>query len=383
MKPPSPVDAISPAFSRTRSVLYPPGPAPDLPAPFRFWFFLKIAIVAALTQANIYGAVFGIAFELSFFALAFASSGGVWIGVKHSHLILGHAGAGLLIAMLISGFFIIAIGILFAWIWCRLRFTLFDLVVYRHGSVARAWSPYASQAWRFLGLTLLIALALLVLFALSGGSLILHLVAVTRHLSQQQISHDPSLFLAHILPLYGLVLLFAIVAGIVNALGQDFILPPMALEDASLETAFSRFMQLLRTQAGHIALYLLLRYALEIGIALVGGMVLFLVLAILGIGGGGIGFLLYRACWHTGTAGDAVFILYCVVAGLVLVAAYLLILLALYGFTAVVKQSYAVCFYGSIYPQLGDRLEPTPLDPPTTVIPVPPPDPFPPPEPAT
>src|SRR5271170_1747188 len=47
MTPFSPLDALGPAFRRTREVLA---------APFRLGFFLKIALIAALTQPTFYSA---------------------------------------------------------------------------------------------------------------------------------------------------------------------------------------------------------------------------------------------------------------------------------------------------------------------------------------
>jgi hypothetical protein len=149
-----------------------------------------------------------------------------------------------------------------------------------------------------------------------------------------------------------------IVAGLVNAIAQDFVLPPMALEDASLGVAFSRFFELLRTRFWYVALYLLFRYLLEMGIAMVGGIALFIVIAVLGGGGAAIGFVLYHALWHSGPAGTAVFILFCILAGFLFLAVYTLLALVLYGYIAIVKQSYAVYFYGSHYPPLGDRMGP-------------------------
>jgi hypothetical protein len=362
MQPLSPVDAISPAFSRTRSILYPPGPAPGLNAPFRFWFFVKIATVAALTQANIYGAVFGIAAEV--IAVALAIAGGALQARRPLGAVAGGIGPGMLAVLAVILLIAVVVGLLFAWLWCRFRFSLFDLVVYRHGVVARAWSPYASQAWRFLGLMILISLGLLLLVALTAGSLILHLVALFRHLSPQQINADPSLVLAHILPLYGIFFLLILIAGLVNAVAQDFILPPMALEDAPLAASFSRFFQLLRTRFWYIALYLLFRYLLELGMAMVGGIALFIVLLILGGGAAGIGFVLYRAFWHAGPGGVALFVIFCILAALLLFAVYLFLLVVLYGSIAVVKQSYAALFYGSYYPPLGDRLGPPAIPPP-------------------
>jgi hypothetical protein len=360
MQPLSPVDALSPAFSRARSIFLPPGPAPGLNAPFRFWFFFKIAVIAALTQGNIYGMILGFGSEATALAIAIVAgaSGVHGIGAAHPHLIAGGLTAPVLAAILIGIFIALGLGLFLAWLWCRLRFTLFDLVVYRHGLVSRAWSPYSSQAWRFFSLILLISLALVLLLAVTAGPVVLHLIAAVRHLTSEQLNADPFLVMSHIFPLYGIVFLFAIVAGLVNAVAQDFILPPLALEDAPLGVAFARFSHLLHARFWHIALYLLLRFILELGLAFVGGIAFVIVLGVLGLGCAGVGFVLYRAFWHSGPGGVAVVVVFCVLAFLLLLAVYLLITLVLYGIIAVVKQSYAVWFYGSYYPQLGDRLDP-------------------------
>jgi len=361
MQPLSPVDALSPAFSRSRSILLPPGPAPGLNAPFRFWFFLKIAVIAALTQSNIYGMIFAFTFEAIVFAIAIVAgaSGVNAIHLTHAHMIAGGLTAPVLAAILIGIFIALGVGLFLAWLWCRLRFTLFDLVVYRHGLVSRAWSPYSSQSWRFLGLVLLISLGLILLLAVTAGPVILHFIAAVRHLTSEQLNADPFLVMSHIFPLYGIFFLFAIVAGLVNAIAEDFILPPLALEDAPPGVAFARFSHLLRARFWFVALYMLLRFVLELGLAFVGGIAFFIVLGVLGLGCAGAGFVLYRAFWHAGPGGVAVVVIFCVFAFLLLLAVYLLMALALYGVIAVVKQSYAVWFYGSYYPQLGDRLDPS------------------------
>ena len=358
MKPLSPVDAISPAFSRARTLLTPPGRAPGIPAPFRFWFFLKIAIIAALTQPNVYGFLFGMFFEGLGLTLAAAS-----IGVHHtdsSFILSGGARSVFASVILILGFVALALCIFLAWLWCRLRFTLFDLVVDRHGQVARSWAPYGPQAGRFLGFMVLVALALLLLLALTAGPLILHLLLTVRHLTPQQINSNPALVLSHILPMYGVTFFFVLIASVADAITQDFILPPLAIEDAPLGSALSRLFQFLRAHFGRFALYLLLRFALELGLTWVGMIGLFIVFAIALLGGSGIGFLFYHLLWHAGPGGITLFVLYCLTAGLLLVALYLLLTFALYGAIALVQQCFAVYFYGSYYPALGDRLEPPP-----------------------
>lgn len=352
MKPLSPADAISPAFSRTRALLTPPDLAPGVPAPFRFWFFVKITVVAALTQPNVYGFLLGMFFE--FLAILVGVAGSL---SRHRFNPSGFHPV-LVVAFAIAGIFMLAVGVLCTWLWCRLRFTLFDLVVYLHGKVGRAWAPYRSQAWRFFGLMVIVGLALLLLVAVTAGPLMLHFILAVRHLTPEQINNNPGLMLSHILPMYGAIFLFILIASIADAVTQDFILPPLAVEDAPLGLASSRFIQFLRARFARFALYLLLRFVLELGLTWVGMMALFIVFGIALLGGGGFGFLLYHLFWHAGPGGVTLFVLYCVVAGSLLVALYLLLTFALYGAVALVKQCYAVYFYGSYYPALGDRLEP-------------------------
>lgn len=355
MNPLSPVDAISPAFSRARTILTPPGPVPDAPTSFRFWYFLKIAVAAALTQANVYGFFIAIAVEGTAITAAIAMGA---LRQAHAPLSAGGLSAPAIAAIGLALIFILLVGVLFVWLWCRLRFALFDLVVYRHGLVGRAWEPYAAQSWRFLGLMILVGLGFAFVLSLTAGPFLLHFVLTLRHLTPQQLNSDPTFFFVHVLPLYGIFFVFVILAGLVNAIAQDFLLPPMALEDAPLSYCFSRFFQLLRARFWYVALYLLLRIVLALGIAWVGMMAVFLVVAIFGTGGFGLGFFLYHALWHAGPGGPVLFVIYCILAGLFLFALYFLGVLMIYGIVAVIMQSYAIYFYGSYYPPLGDRLEP-------------------------
>ncbi len=370
MNPLSPVDALSPAFSRARTILTRPGLVPGQPTPFSFWFFLKIAVAAGLTQGNVYTFIVILGFETV--AIAIALTAGALGRAGTSLNSAGGLSAPAVAAIALAFLFVLIIGVLFAWLWCRLRFALFDLVVYRHGLVGRAWAPYASQSWRFLGLMIVIGLGFALILSLTAGPFLLHFIIAVRHLTPQQLNSDPTFFFAHIIPLYGIIFVFVILAGLVNAIAQDFLLPPMAIEDSPLGASFSRFFQLLRARFWYVALYLLLRIVLALGIAWVGMMAVFIVLLIFGAGGFGLGFLLYHAFWHAGPGGPALFILYCVLAGLFLFALYFLGVLLVYGVVAVIMQSYAVCFYGSYYPPLGDRLEPASIPGPSQA----PPNPF-------
>lgn len=350
MKPLSPVDAIAPSFSRMRTIVAPPA------IPFRFAFFLKIAAVAALTNAGFYGA--GVGFGMQGMGLGLRASGAA-ITHRHSYFVASSGTAAVLVtAVVLAGAIALALSILFGWLCCRLRFTLFDLVVYRGGKVALAWSKYSRQSWRYFGLMFLMTLALLLLLVSMAGPLFLHLFTVIRHMNPQQINTNPLVIFELILPLYGVMALFGLVATTLDAVTQDFLLPPIAIEDAPLESAFGRFFDLLRARFWSVVAYLLLRFVIAIGLTWAGLMAVFLVLFVLGLGGAGIGFVLYRSLWHLGGASAILFVLYCVFAGLILLALYLLAMICVYGIVALFKQCYAAYYYGSFYQQLGNRLEP-------------------------
>lgn len=143
MKPLSPVDAIAPAFSRMRTLLLPPAD-PGQPRRFRFGFFFKMVLVAALTNAGFYGGSLG--FSLQGAGAALRGTTAVPFH-RHAHYLLATSGpaAALLTALVLGGVIALALSVLFGWLWCRLRFTLFDLVVYCRGQVAVAWSRYGAQ----------------------------------------------------------------------------------------------------------------------------------------------------------------------------------------------------------------------------------------------
>jgi hypothetical protein len=377
MKPLSPVDAVAPAFRRMRTILLPPaglsGQAAGGNAPFRFWFFVKVAIIAALTQSSFYGAAIAVFVDGIFFALNFS---GVLSGKRLPAAgALRFASPMIVAALIVAGALAVALWVFLGWIWSRLRFTLFDLVAYRHGRAGLAWSRYGAQAWRYLGMAILIALVFLLLLSLTAGPLILHLILTLRGMTPGQINADPFVILAHIFPLYGIIFLFSVLGAIADTVMQDFLLPPMAMEDAPVEQTAGLFLRLLRDHPGGVIVYALLRFAIQIGLGMAGGIAVFLVLGLAVAFGGGAGFVLYRGFVHAGPGGMAIFVLYCVAAGLAVAALYLLALVCIHGCIAVFKECYAVYFYGGYYPPLGSQMEPPPGDWSANPPPAPPPAP--------
>ena len=357
MAPLSPLDALGPAFRRTREVLA---------RPFHFGFFLRIAFIAALTQPSFYSA--SISYPMQGVQFAFLSRmprqpayGSQFQGNPN------FAAAGLA-AMLILAAVGVVVWIVATYLYCRLRFTLFDLVVYKRGRVGQAWSGYRNQSWRFFGLLILASLAFMVLAAIVVGPALLNFVRGMRPVVLSGPNGNPFQVLGAMFPFFGALLLVMVVWAVIDALMQDFLLPPMALENASLEHAFRRFFALFRAHSGTLILYVLLRFAVGLGLTYILLIALFFVLMVGGLLAFGAGMVLYHMLWIS-LPGQVAFVAISIVAGLVFLAIYLAAIISIYGTAAVFKQSYAVYFFGGRYTELGNRLEP-PIDVATRSTPV-------------
>lgn len=351
MKKLSPADALGPAFRRAREVMA---------APFRLGFFLKIALVAALTQPGFYSVI------ISYPLQGVQAAAGAAIRHRAGMNFSGADGLAFAGPAAAAGFVILAIVLLIGllvwvlatYLFCRLRFVLFDLVVYRQGRVRVAWSKYGRQTWRYFGVVLLASLAFLVLLAATAGPFFVHLLKTAVRIGAQGANANPLPMLGAMLPFFGIALLVGLAWMLVDAILQDFVLPPIAIEDAPIEGAFGRLLALIREDFGSFIVYLLLRFVVALGISWTLMMVVFLILAVGGMGGLAVGFGLYRAMWHGGIGLQVVFVAIVAAMALVLIAVYLVAMVAVYGTVAVFKQSYAVYFFGSRYAGLGNLLEP-------------------------
>lgn len=353
MKMLSPVDALSPAFSRTREVLG---------VPFRLGFFLKIALVAALTQPNFYSILISLPMQGAQAAAAGAMNhthSGFPVTENFQGSGIGAVAGGVTLVFVVLGLLVgLAFWIGLAYLFCRLRFTLFDLVLYKHGRVRESWAKYGRQTWRYFGVTLLVGLAFLVLLAATAGPFFIHMFKSLAVLGAQGPNANPFPVIAQIFPLMGLFIIIALLGMVVDTAMQGFILPPMAIEDASIEGSFGRFFALLRDNIGPFIVFLVLQFVVMLGISMVMMFVVFLVLGVLGVGGFLVGLALYHGMWHGGAGPQAAFIAIAAAMALVMIALYLVAMVSVYGIVAVFRQAYSLYFFGPRYPTLGDQLEP-------------------------
>jgi len=336
-------------------------------APFRLGFFLKIALVAALTQPGFYSVIMSYPMQGVQMAAgaAIRRPGHMNFGAAYPAFAFPGIGAGGVAVFVVFAIMLLIgllVWVLATYLFCRLRFVLFDLIVYRQGRVREAWAKYGRQTWRYFGVVLLASLAFLVLLAATAGPFFVQMMRTAIRVGAQGPNANPFALLGSMLPFFGVCLLVGLVWMLVDAVLQDFVLPPIAIEDAPIEGAFGRLLALVREDFGSLVVYLLLRFVMAIGISWTLMMIVFVILAMGGVGGFAVGFGLYRAMWHGGIGMQVVFVAIVAAMALVLIAVYLLAMIAVYGTVAVFKESYAAYFFGSRYAGLGNLLEPPPPD---------------------
>jgi hypothetical protein len=322
----SALDCISPAFGRTKLVLF---------SPFRAGRTWKLSLTAYLTVASgVYIPIFLLVF---FFLSPIRQAGG--------SMAVTLVSVGSVIATLLS-----------LWLFhllTRLRFAFFDIVLNRGQFVAPAWRKYGSQAFRWSVFKVVLGTAALSLVALPTAAFVRHFVAMVSVLKPGE--QPPPDFVFSLMSgyflIYGLFWLFLWVSSLLS----DFVVPSLALEDTALAEAFRRVGVLIRTEPAQFTIYAVTKLVmavagymaiilgLEIGIVIV-GIVVGLICAL-------IGFLLHLA-------GVSIAVL-TVLGVLVLFAFYIFALwVIVFGMGAVFVflEAYSLYFLSGRYPMLGELL---------------------------
>jgi hypothetical protein len=351
MQPISATDAIGLAFSHARTVL--------APRPFRLGRFFKLALVAAVTQASFFSV-----------SISYPLQGGQFAFLSHTRQareqFLAGDGIGALVGAVGLGVLAIALAVVllftvgYLYLLCRVRATLFDLVVFREGRVREAWRRCSRPARRYLGLYLLAMLLFLSVLGATVGPALWRFVQVSAAHAGGDVGASGA---KSLLVIVGMIWLLLPIWIAVDALLEDFILPGLALDQqAPVSAAFARLGSLIRRKPGQLLLFLVLRTVVGFGIGLALVMVTLVGVGLVALSGYGVGRLLYSALWAGGMAGHTVFFAYVAGAALLVMALYLLGITAVYGVTGTFKVSYAAYFYAGYYPELAAGLGGQPPD---------------------
>jgi hypothetical protein len=332
MRPLSALDAISPAWNHTSSLLLAP----------RSWrLLLKIGFVAVLASLGTGGGNFNI-----------PSS------THHMHP-AGPLSLPLILTGILAVSIVVTIGLAISlalfYIGSRLQFVLFDVLLTRNTTIGPIWKRFGGVTWRWMGLKLLCLLALLLCLApliIPAAIHFLHIFASgsTTHPDSLTILSGVFGFIA---PIFFVVL----AASILFTLLFDFGLPSIALENTSITVTAERVFALLRAEPGQCLLYLLMRFLL--GLACIVGAEIALAIAALitALPFGAIAAVLWATLHNGASGGKALMITGWVLLGLVFLALVICAAIIVIGYVHCFLRSYAIYFLAGRYPLLSQILE--------------------------
>ena len=338
MIPFSAAEAITPAIDCTKQFLF---------KPFRLGRFLKLTLVAMLVEGGF--SSFSSGSKLP------SGNGGkapFHIPPLHFPTTQFHWPAIMIVGVMIAAFLLIVvpIGLVIGYLLIRLRFSFFDCMLRRQDQIAVAWRRYHAQALRFLWMTVILAIAVWALLAVVGVALYQHFKPLFQALFSDS---KPTLsdFLPMLAALIPLFVLLALAGGLLNIALGDFVLPRMALEDATVLDAVGDVWEDFQAEPGQFLLYVFLRFLLTLLATIIG--VIGLVIPVLLLIGIGVGAVLLLKGLSLPVA---------ILLGVP--AAILLLFLAAAAFVGVAgtigtfRRAYAMMFYAGRFSLMGEMLAP-------------------------
>lgn len=333
--------AVSPAVDRTKNYLF---------RPFKWSTYLKLSAIACITE--------GFSANFNFNTSHHSSSGtGAFTGFHLSNEII----ALIILAILVC----IAVGIFIFYLVTRLRFVFFHCLAHQTREIRPVWGLYRVQALRFFMLSLIAGLILFVVAALAALPFVFGFLNLYRAAGPDG-KFDVAGFFALFLPLIPVVLLLALIFYAVDLILRDFMLPHMALENASVRAAWRSVCVRIGAEKGLFLFYAFLRLLLPalamMALFIILVIPLFIVYGILALIMFGFNAMLANA---TGVAAVILIVLE-VIFGLFTLCLSLFVAFSLGGPIATWIRNYALLFYGGRYQALGDILSPPPPPPPNT-----------------
>jgi hypothetical protein len=338
-------DAISPAVEWTKSLLF---------RPFRWGTFLKLCAVAIFSE--------GASGNFNFNFPSHGDTTPTSIGVEPSALgfLLSPGWIAIIVSAAVA---LIAISFAIFYLMVRLRFALFECLIRQTRLIAPGWHKYRSQAFRFFILSIVVGFVFLLMTLVVLLPFILGFWHLFQH-SRLGSDFPTADFLELFLPLLPLFLLI-IVAGIsIHIVLRDFMLPHIALEDATAGQAWAAVRTRIFREKGAFLLYAVLRVFVPFAVILAIVIVLAIpCLIVFGILGGGL-YALHSYLDQTTMFNMIIGSFFEVILGLAIFALALLLVISFFGPVNIAVRYFALLFYGGRFQPLGDILSPPAPGPP-------------------
>jgi hypothetical protein len=331
----SATEAISPALNRTKEFLF---------RPFRWGTYLKLCAVAVLTEGT----------------WANLQSGGRGSAQRAgSHGVPMNVDPGMIAALIALAILGMVLGVVLMYVVARLRFALFHCLVQRTHELTPGWQLYREQAMRFFVLTIVVAVGLLAVAAVAFAPFVPGFVRVFRE-SQATGHLAIGDFLPLVLQLAPVIMVLMLACAAVGVVLRDFMLPHMALENATAGEAWIAVLERVMDEKGAFFLYAILRVLLPFAASMALTIVLILPMVII-LGIPGILFAVAHAAQVNSTGGAWLLAVLAQVAlGIFMAGLAALVAICIGGPVSVAIRNYALVFYGGRYPVLGNLLVPPP-----------------------
>jgi hypothetical protein len=340
------VDAIAPAFERTKKQLL---------APFRFERWLRLALVCFLT-----GEITGGGGGNGFRGINVLIPSSPHDGRGNSYLaalpgwmskvpleIIGWVFLGVIaLVMLVLVLFYIS---------SVFRFILFDAVLNNRCELGEGWRRWQRQGSSYFLWQISFGLATFAAVGLVVGVPVF--VAWREGIFSNPDQHLMVLIMG-VFILFFLFVAIMIASAVGSVFAKDFVVPVMALEGHGVVEGWRRLLPMLGREKGAYAFYVLMKIVLAIGSALLFGILDFMIVFALLIPIGLAGIVAFLIAKGAGLTWNPLTIGLTMAAG----CAVVLLLLAVTAFIStpamVFFQAYSMHFFGSRYTALGGLLSP-------------------------
>lgn len=352
--PISAIDAISPAFQHTRQQLF---------QPIRLGQWARIALVGFLAgELTSGGGCNGVQFPSN------TSGARRFAGPSLPNIDPGTL-AGLIAFLIVFG---ILLWFLLIYLNSVMRFILFDTVIAKNCQIRHGWNLRQRPGQRYFLWQLLLFIAVPVGLALLIGIPAMFALALGWFKEPKQ--HLVGLILGG-MALFLLFFACLLAWLVVHVLTKDFVVPQMALEDISAFEGWRRLFPQLESEKGGYAAYILMKIVMTLGVAVIVGIITFIVILLILIPVGGLGAIAVLGGKAAGLHWDLYTITVAVVVGCILLA-FILYVISLISVPAMVFfPAYSIYFFASRYQALDALLHPAPplpIAPPSAAPPLPP-----------
>ena len=336
----SAANAVSPAIQRTREFLF---------KPFNWATYLKLGLVAIITEGSSGN-------------LNSGSHGGSSSGHGPNFPTPFHVAPEWIAVIVAALLFALLISFVVFYLVTRLRFAFFHCLIHNTREIRPGWRLYGAEAARFFWLNIIVAFGFLLVLVAVALPFISGFVRLF-HEHQQRGNLDVGLLLSLVLPLIPLFILLILTAILADVVLRDWMLPHIALDDATAGEAWAQVWERIRAEKRQFLAYVLLRLVLPV-LAMIA---LFILLIIPGLVLAGslaaVEFGLHSAFADATGASALVGLLLEIFFGVLAFGFALLASICLGGPISTATREYALVFYGGRYQALGEILYPPQISP--------------------